>query len=96
MLHGEIKVNDTVIGEWKAIRRSADLREFGEYDCIVTYRDMQGYPCEAKWTMYGHYRGDGAMSLAGKVMTQAIAKLQRVNRTADEDAVWLMNQRING
>lgn len=95
MLHGEIKVNNTVIGEWKAVRKTRDLRDFNEYDCTVTYRDMQGYPCEAKWTIYGQGYGNGAVSLAARVLTEAVGKLERIQRTQEEDTIWLMNRMMN-
>lgn len=77
MLHGEIKVNDVVIGTWTAARTNSKINNFGEYDCHVTYRDTQGYPCEARWRMVGQAHSNGALSLAARVLMEAGAHIQR-------------------
>lgn len=68
MLHGEIKVNDHVIGEWKAVRQSHDLRDTNNYECTMTYTNQAGYPMEAAWIIFDHHYNMGAAGLAARVL----------------------------
>lgn len=68
MLHGEIKVNHHVIGEWVA--QNAGIRmDSGIYRCWVVYTDMQGYTYERRFFINHNY-GDGALALGAKVMLE--------------------------
>jgi len=74
MLHGEVKMNNVVIGEWKA-EHVRDYDGYRDYDCEIWYRHTDGYLYEARWNMWGrHHKGDGALSLAAKVIQQGQLK----------------------
>jgi hypothetical protein len=96
MLHGEIKVNNIVIGEWKAVRRSHDLRDFNDYDCYLTYRNMAGYPMEAAWVMQGHAHNNGAVSLAARVLMEGMTRLKVKPMERDEEALDLIVRKMRG
>ena len=97
MLHGEIKVNNNVVAQWSAVRQTTGIDAgFNDYDCTVTYRDQQGYPCEAKWVTRGHHFGNGPISLTARVLQEALLHLKRVERSQEEDTMWLMNRMMNG
>lgn len=94
MLHGEIKVNDHVIGEWQAVRMSHDLRDANDYECRMTYRNMAGYPMEAAWILREHDFKMGAAALAGRVILEGMSRL-RVKPLRD-DAVELVSRILGG
>ena len=81
MLHGEIKVNNIVIGEWKAVRKQQRAQEFNDYECFLYYRDVQGYPCEAHWTLHGHEYNGGAVGLAARVLSEGLSRAKRTRPT---------------
>lgn len=94
MLHGEIKVNDTVIGEWQAVRQTHDLRDTNNYECRMTYRNKAGYPMEAAWIIFDHNYNDGAAMLAARVLYEGMRRLRVKPMTRDEETVDLFARRI--
>lgn len=68
MLHGDIRINDVVIGEWTATHEKGD--EFRYYNCTLWYENTDGYVYEAEWEMWGHLKGDGAVTLAERVLKE--------------------------
>lgn len=83
MLHGEIKMNGITIGEWFAERRERHYPPNEEngplylYECFLKYRDIGGYPMEAKYEVKHRY-GDGALRLAANVIAKGKEKAKRV------------------
>lgn len=77
MLHGEIKVNDMAIGEWSATRGDSVGDGHHFYNCHVMYWDLQGYKRLAEFTVV-YAEQDGAVVLAGKVLTESVHRLNRV------------------
>ena len=85
MLHGEIKLNDQLIGEWTAVRKKRfyphehddEGGPYHRYDCTIEYRDMQGYLMRANFPVW-HRFGDGAMRLASRVIAIGYDKAKRV------------------
>lgn len=77
MLHGEVKVNHTVVGEWRAVRQTMDTNEFNNYDCYIEFRDMKGCLNEARWELIGHAYVNGAMSLAARVIHEGMTRAKR-------------------
>lgn len=92
MLHGEIKVNDRVIGTWKAVRRSHDLRDANDYDCHMTYENNRGYPMEGAWILYNHEFGAGAAVLAARVLCEGMNHLKVKPMGLDEEAVKVVSK----
>lgn len=71
MLHGEIKVNGSVVAEWSAVRLEHPPRDLNDYKVEVTYCEPgEILPVSAKGTVQHHY-GDGVLVLTGKVMAWA-------------------------
>lgn len=68
-LHGEIKVNGVVIGEWSAVRRGK-TEEVNRYDCKVWYIDTEHRRMNAKFAVT-HKPQDGALVLASRVLLRA-------------------------
>jgi hypothetical protein len=90
MLHGDIKVNNVVVGEWTAVRKSHDLRDFNDYHCTMEYRNMQGRLMEAEWDLRGQSVVNGAAGLAARVLSEGIARLkEKPMRTEDLMAEYL-------
>lgn len=81
MLHGDIRVNGILIGEWTAVRQNNTQKDFNDYRCEINFRDVQGYPCHAEWHMTGHRYGDGAVMLAARVLSEGMAKARRTRPT---------------
>lgn len=75
-LHGEIKVNDLVIGGWEAQRTTPRLdkdKRDGEnytYRCKVWRRMEDGKEWREEFEVR-HWYEDGALELASKVLRQA-------------------------
>lgn len=84
MLHGDIRVNDVVVGKWTAVRKTADLRDFNEYHCTLEYRNMKGYMEYAEWDLIGHFNGNGALTLAARVLREGIPQLKVKPLTTEE------------
>lgn len=95
MLHGEIKVNEQVIGEWTAVRIQ-EIDGFCDYDCHMTYTNMAGYPMEAAWTLRGHAMGNGAVSLAARVLSEGMQHLKVRPLPRDVEAVKEFGRRLAG
>lgn len=76
MLHGTVEMNHVVIGEWQA-EHIRDHNGFRDYHCKFWVRKEDGYVYEAEWDVWGHRRGDGAASLAAKILQQGNAKAKR-------------------
>lgn len=98
MLHGEVKINNVVIGEWSAIRRKGPVGEqFRTYDCWLEYRGTDGYMYEATWVIWGEGHMNGAISLAARVLREGMTKAERVeNTTLKDDALDVMSRALNG
>lgn len=77
MLHGEIKMNHVVIGEYTAVHHR-DYQGYRDYKCTIWYRHTDGYIYEAEWDMWGrHFKPDGAISLAAKVLMDGYKKAKK-------------------
>lgn len=96
MLHGDIKVNGNVIGEWQAVRTSPDLRDDNEYDCRMTYRNLAGYPMEAAWRITDHHYKAGAAALAARVIAEGMERLRVKPMDSDRHAVDMVSRYLNG
>lgn len=96
MLHGNVEVNNVVIGEWTATRRhTTTKRQFNTYDCTLWYRGLDGYNYRAEWEIWGIHKGNGAISLAARVLHEGMTKARRVeNTTLKEDALDVMSKRL--
>lgn len=78
MLHGDVRINDYVIGEWQAVRRQdKEKANFPNYDCTLTYQGLDGYNYKAEWVLIGQGRGNG-ISLAARVLTEGLGIARRV------------------
>lgn len=77
MLHGDIRVNDVVIGEWTATNKTHKVEQFRAYDCTLWYRGTDGYIYEAAWEIWGHLRGDGAITLGERVLKEGRHRAKR-------------------
>lgn len=81
MLHGDIKMNGVVIGEWTAAH-DGQFQDFRTYQCTLWYRKTDGHIYEAEWEMWGHHKGDGAVTLAERVLKEGRHKAKK--RIVDE------------
>lgn len=70
MLHGNVELNGTVIGQWTATRTGPVKHEFNDYFCTIWYRGTDGYLYERQWHIWGHHAGNGAFSLAARVLQE--------------------------
>lgn len=70
MLHGEIKVNEIVIGEWTAEREEPVALDVHMYACTVKYRNLAGYPLRADFRVK-HRHSNGAVALAAHILSEA-------------------------
>lgn len=95
MLHGDIKVNNQVIGEWQAIRMSADLRDFNDYECRMTYRNMAGYPMEACWMLRQHAANNGAVALTARILMEGMTHLRTKPVREDQSAIVEVVRRLS-
>jgi hypothetical protein len=77
MLHGPIELNHVVIGEWTATRKNTPKQEFNIYACTLWYRGTDGYIYEAEWEIWGVHGGNGAISLAARVLLEGNMKAKR-------------------
>lgn len=94
MLHGEIKVNHHVIGEWKAVRTGRETRTgFNEYDCTFKYTDTRGYRFEAQFLLEHRY-GDGAACLAVAVQKEGYLLMKPIHMSLDEEAETIFRSKI--
>lgn len=83
-LHGEIRVNGKIIGEWQAKRRvpqgftmtwTPTPDHVLAYDCIVNQHGTLEDNPPICWTGVVHHRfGDGALGLAAAVLRVATAQ----------------------
>lgn len=71
-LHGDIRVNEHKIATWKASRgeKLLDKRSTHTYAVAVFYTNESGTPMIAEFTLDHNYQ-DGALILAGKILTEA-------------------------
>lgn len=67
-LHGDIKINNHVIGEWVAQNAGIHM-DTGIYRCWVVYTDQRGYTNERRFFTQHNY-DDGALVLGAKVMLE--------------------------
>lgn len=70
-LHGEIKVNQRVIGDWNARRKARTPQEVNTYEVRASWLH-DGIVREAETEME-HTFSDGAWVLAAKVITWAVS-----------------------
>lgn len=81
MLHGDIRVNDVVICEWTAANightNTGLVGEFRRYHCTLWYRASDGYIYDADWEIWGHMMGDGAVTLAERVLKEGKHRAKR-------------------
>lgn len=75
-LHGEIKVNGHEIGRWNARRKEHPPQEVNTYEVVVLYSEPGDVPGldGRSHTVRGeiqHNFGDGAVTLAAKVLAWA-------------------------
>lgn len=79
MLHGDVRINDHLIGEWTATRqRATEKGQFVNYDCTLVYTALDGYTYKAEWVLIGQGRQNGGISLAARVLTEGMGKAKRV------------------
>jgi len=76
MLTIEVKMNDVVIGTATAVHKD-DRNGFRDYDCTLEYRGTDGHLYHAEWEMWGHNRGDGALTLAERVLKEGRHRAKR-------------------
>lgn len=79
MLHGDIKVNDRVIGTWEACNQGGTPgSDYVSYAVKVEYEGHDGYHYNAEYTIY-HVPSHGPLTLASKVLGSAMAHVGRRN-----------------
>lgn len=86
MLHGNIEVNHNVIGTWRAVRKEAVAPNVHRYECKVGYRNIDGYPMQAKFDVE-HTYGDGALILASRVLAEAPEHLVKRETTLSPEVI---------
>lgn len=83
-LHGEIRVNGMVIGEWEAQRKShlhsdPHPSELVTYDCMVRQDStLQGNPAVLEHFELDHRFGDGALALASAVIRRGMWNAEKI------------------
>jgi hypothetical protein len=77
MLHGNVELNHVVIGEWTATRTGTTKKEFNDYHCTIWYRGTDGYLYTHDWHIWGMHSGNGAFSLAARVLQEGNAHAKR-------------------
>lgn len=70
MIHGDVRINDVVVGDWKA-ENLGQRSGFANYDCYVKWRDTDGALYEADFTIFGVSTSNNAISLAAHILTLA-------------------------
>lgn len=83
-LHGEIKVNHNIIGEWSAQRAGIAGNDY-IYRCRINYTTERGYTHERTFWVRHNYNA-GALALAGMVMIQSQYVIQEP--ACDEAVSW--------
>ena len=86
MLHGEIKVNDIVVGDWTAVRAEQVALDVHMYDCTVKYRNLAGYPLRGDFRVRHRY-SNGAVALSAHILSEAGYHLKPV-RMSDAGFGW--------
>lgn len=74
-LHGKIQVNDITVGAWEATRAETIMNNTHRYNCNLWYRNNEGYPLHAEFTVVGYGPG-GAVRLAAVVIATGMKKLK--------------------
>jgi hypothetical protein len=92
-LHGDIKVNDHLIGSWRARNMGETSDGWTKYGVTVAYTDNAGYHQVADFVLE-HIRGDGALVLAAKVLLEARDHLHRPGLDIDGYAVETMAGKV--
>jgi hypothetical protein len=69
-LHGDIKVNDHLIGSWRARNMGGTSDGWTKYSVTVAHTDNAGYHKVADFVL-DHKAGEGALVLASKVLAEA-------------------------
>jgi hypothetical protein len=75
MLHGKIEVNGVAVGYWEAKRTTPVFEGMNHYECALYYRNMEGHPLHAEFTMT-HYEKLGAPALAANVIKMGMRNLK--------------------
>lgn len=83
MLHGDIKVNGSLIGQWTAVNKDNTHKQFRRYDCTLWYRGLDGYLYEAEWELWGH-GSPGAIGLAERVLREGKFRAKKRIKLDDE------------
>lgn len=77
MLHGDIRLNDIPVGEWRAERiKTLTQDAWGLYTCHVEYRDNKGYLHKLDFDTI-HRIEDEAWGLSAAVLAKAHIKIKR-------------------
>lgn len=71
MLHGDIMINGTVIGSWRAVRQTFDVNEVNSYDCHVELAERGDDKGFSTSFALPHRYTDGPVVLAAKVLGYA-------------------------
>lgn len=82
MLHGEIKVNEKVIGVWVAVRMVHPPQKVNPYRVEVSYQDPEGVVHTHSGQVHHEY-GKGALELASEVLAW-VANEDAIRRQIEE------------
>lgn len=74
MLHGEIKVNNSEIIEWRAVRKENHGGDTHRYECFVRGYTVSGYPFTKEFDVYHSYK-KGALYLTSSILAEAHHRL---------------------
>lgn len=75
MLHGKIEINHVEIGSWSAVNVGQVFDGVYNYECVVEYRNNEGYPKRAEF-MVRHVQSMGALALTTMVLRTALSKMK--------------------
>lgn len=81
-LHGKIEVNGNPIGYWEAVRKERVVADVHWYNCVLYYRNEQGYPFHAEFRVQHSY-GLGALVLANAVIFRGRKEMKGYDLTND-------------
>lgn len=95
MLHGDIKVNDHVIGSWRAVNETVHNGPdaVNTYRVTVAYTNIRNFHQVAKFYVMHRY-GDGALILASKILAEAPNHLRAPTLDDDGYAVKALSEKV--
>lgn len=86
MLHGEIKVNHHIIGEWRAVNKGR-VEDITIYQCNIKYEKMTGHKVDRDFFVMHRY-GDGALALTSAVCREASIVVEKKYHSSNIGVLW--------